>query len=184
VTWIPLGATGDAARMMFRLVDDDTGDPITDKGDGGNPWNDTGGGTTDELYVYTEADGAFVEATILDIENLGRGFYSIKVDASVAGLAVVEHAVSGASPFSINTQVVGLSVVASSIWNAVMETATEGDVTFGDAMRGISSVLFGIVENFSTGTLAFKSLDGAKTRITGVRTAIGRISKVLNDLAA
>lgn len=73
---------------------------------------------------------------------------------------------------------------ASVIWDTVMEVATEGDVTFGDAMRGIASVLFGVVENFTTGTLAFKALDGVKTRVTGVRTAIGRISKTIGDLTA
>lgn len=177
-----IGASGEAACVVFRLVDDDTGEPITDKGTTGDAWNDTGAGATDELYAYTAADGAFVETTILDIENLGRGFYRVEVDASVAGLVVIEHSVTGASPFSTSERVVDPASLASAVWDAVSEVASEGNVTYGDAIRGLSSFAMGIASGFMTGTIAFKALDGVKTRFTIVRTALGRISKVLNDL--
>lgn len=58
----------------------------------------------------------------------------------------------------------------------------EGSATEHDILRLIASVLAGKVLDFSSPTLAFKSLDGSKTRLTGTRDATGRLTNVLGDL--
>ncbi len=59
---------------------------------------------------------------------------------------------------------------------------SEGSMTYGDQQRGMFAAMLGLVTDFRTGTLAFKSADGAKTRWTVVTDASGRISVVPGDL--
>jgi len=58
----------------------------------------------------------------------------------------------------------------------------EGSNTYGDLIRLITGVLAGKVGDFRTGTLVFKSLDGAKTRLTVTTDASGRLTITLGDL--
>ncbi len=63
-------------------------------------------------------------------------------------------------------------------------TKLEGGATPGDIMRLMAGVLAGKANNFSTGTITFKSLDGSKTRLTGTVDSSGRLSITLGDLTA
>ena len=58
----------------------------------------------------------------------------------------------------------------------------ENGSTYGDTHRLQTGVLAGKVQNFGTGVLGFKSLDDAKTRITGTTDSSGRIAKTIGDL--
>lgn len=58
----------------------------------------------------------------------------------------------------------------------------EGSATLGDMIRFIASNVGGLVTDFRTGLLVFKSLDGTKTRATITTNASGRVSLVLGDL--
>jgi hypothetical protein len=59
----------------------------------------------------------------------------------------------------------------------------EGAATLGDMVRLLASVIAGLGQDFSTGTIVWKSLDGSKTRLTGTLDATGRIATVLGDLS-
>lgn len=58
----------------------------------------------------------------------------------------------------------------------------EGSYSVADILRLIASMNAGPVQNFQTGTLAFKSLDGSKTRNTVTTNATGRTAVVPGDL--
>ena len=62
------------------------------------------------------------------------------------------------------------------------ETIAEGAYTYGDLIRLNTGVLAGRVLNFTTGTLAFKSLDATKTRLTVTVDATGRLTSTPGDL--
>lgn len=71
------------------------------------------------------------------------------------------------------------SANAAAVWAAVSENAT----SYGDQWRGVFSVLCCLVSGFATGTLNFKSMDGAKTRLIAVDDDdVGRTSVAFVDL--
>ena len=70
------------------------------------------------------------------------------------------------------------SAVATAVWGATSENGT----SYGNQWRGIFAILGGKVQDFRTGTLIFKGMDGATTRATGVVTASGRVSITWNNL--
>jgi len=75
----------------------------------------------------------------------------------------------------------GLDVNA--IVTAVFAALIEGSVTFGDAVRALLSLNGGPVGDFNTGTLVFKSLNGAKTRLTITTDDSGRLVTTIGDLS-
>jgi len=75
----------------------------------------------------------------------------------------------------------GLDVNA--IVTAVFNALVEGSVTFGDSVRALLSLTGGPVGDFNTGTLVFKSLNGAKTRLTITTDDSGRLVTTIGDLS-
>jgi hypothetical protein len=68
------------------------------------------------------------------------------------------------------------------IANGVFNTVIEIYSIFGDSVRGAMSALVGKVNNFTSGTLVFKSLDGSKTRWTVTTNETGRLTSTKGDL--
>lgn len=83
---IPQNASGVAAEIGFNLFDANTGNPITDKGSIGNPW------VAGEIKLALPG-GAFGDANVANIRNLGRGKYALQLTAAetaIAGMVVVD----------------------------------------------------------------------------------------------
>lgn len=66
--------------------------------------------------------------------------------------------------------------------SSAFDSTAEGGNTYGDLLRLCASVLGGKVQNYTTGTYAFKSLDGTKTRITFTSDSTGRLTNAIGDL--
>lgn len=62
------------------------------------------------------------------------------------------------------------------------DAISESGHTHGDLIRGIASVLFGLVSGFNTSTPQWRSLDNTKSRIQGTVDATGRPSVTILDL--
>lgn len=65
---------------------------------------------------------------------------------------------------------------------ADFDSIAENGKTYGDMDRKKTAALTGLVQNFGSGVLAFKSQDGAKTRFTGTTADVGRIAVTDGDL--
>jgi len=81
---------------------------------------------------------------------------------------VIVPAPSGANPTS----------VAASVWSAIGEGAN----TYGDLFRLIVGAICGKKSNYTTGTIAALSLNGAKTRVTWTTDETGVLTVVIGDL--
>lgn len=81
---------------------------------------------------------------------------------------VIVPAPSGANPTS----------VAAAVWAAI----GEGAHTFGDLVRLIVGIFAGTTTDYTTNTIAAKSLNGAKTRITFTVDETGRTAITVGDL--
>jgi hypothetical protein len=156
--WIRTGAnTGKLATSLAAALAGSEVD-ITDTGTGTHTISDTA--DTEQLvegkWLYEATQGETdVAANEVEVAVLDTTYYA----------QTLVHVSSYAD-------------VATAIWDAI----GEGSHTYGDLMRGMVSVLMGKVENFTTGTLVFKGLDGVTTRLTSVRTAVGRITQTIGSL--
>jgi hypothetical protein len=179
---ILLGASGVEAEIEFRLLNDSTGAAITDKGDGGNPWNVASAGLTDELLVNLPGVGTFANCTIARIVNKGRGFYAYQLSTSesaTAGKAYIDHAVSGVSAWGQSEVIIDPADFAAGIIDGF---AIENTHTLGDLVRLMVAVLAGKVTDYTTNTHAYKSLDGSVTRVTFTTDTTGRLTVTIGDL--
>lgn len=71
---------------------------------------------------------------------------------------------------------------AAAIADAVDEIIIEGSNTLGDVLRLVTSVLAGKSGDYQTNTYTYRSLDGAKTRVTFTADKTGRLTVTLGDL--
>jgi hypothetical protein len=121
----------------------------------------TGTVTNCTRAVGTGIDGCFqYEATQAEV-NLTASEFTVKLEYPGFRTAIVTCEMNDAEDFA---------------------SISEGSRTYGDSQRLHSSVLAGKVQNFGTGTLAFRSLDDAKTRLTVLTSALGRIASTIGDL--
>lgn len=94
--------TGTAFEIPFILYDADT---LADIERVTLDWNDTGSGTTDELYIRLPAVGTFAEAVIAQITPVGRGHYvyaltEAEYTASLGGSAIIDTDVASAAEWT------------------------------------------------------------------------------------
>lgn len=71
---------------------------------------------------------------------------------------------------------------AVEIRDAIFAKIVEGSIRFDDAVRGLLSANIGMVTDFRTGTLSFKSMDGSKVRWIVTTDKSGRLSLIQGDL--
>lgn len=166
---------GDAQLTMFGVLD--TGTAVS--------------GTSTTLRLRAGASsvtGAYVDALVIAVS--GTGALQInQIDSydTTTKIATMKRA-WGTTPDGTTTYVVlaagaagsapSASVVAAAVWAAIAENGT----SFGNQWRGLFSVIAGKVQDFRTGTLAFRDMADGKTRATGIVDARGRISVTWNDL--
>jgi hypothetical protein len=150
------------------------------------------GGSLSTIQLRSGASsvvGAYVDAVVIAISGTGAlQINTIDSYDATTKIATMKRA-WGTAPNATTNYVVlsgsasgtapSASVVASAVWAAISENAT----SYGDQWRGIFAVLGGKVEDFRTGTLAFKSMDGATVRATGTVAARGRIAVTWNTLS-
>lgn len=179
---IPKGATGAAAEMPFDLVTE-AGAAVTDKGDGGNPWNDVGDGSTDELKVQLpDAPGTDVNAVITQIVNRGGGRYGYQLAAAetdAEGIVAIYPNISGVlgDPLSARWDRI-IDIIRP---NTVMEANAHAKArTFVQRERIAFSALVGDApEDLEASPYYFRDRPGATstkdraafTMVNGVRTA-------------
>lgn len=65
---------------------------------------------------------------------------------------------------------------------ADFDTIDENGHTYGDTHRLQTAVLANVDSGYDTGTIPFKSMDAAKTRLTGTTAATGRLTSTVGDL--
>jgi hypothetical protein len=163
---------------------------------------------TDYWIIYVDADNFMLATSLADayagtevtISDNGTGTHTIQDTASTArGLdgyftyeatqaetdfdgsefSVIiegtnyERANSGGTYTSVN-----ISSGVTDLWGY----AIEGAHTAEDVMRLLAGVLAGKATGFNTGTIAFKSLDGSKTRVTVTTDSTGRLTSTIGDL--
>lgn len=148
-------------------------------------WNITSGTITDELLIRFGAgsEASADEARITE-QPAGSGYY-------VYALTVGETIAANAGKVFLRTDVaaydngppvweelVDQAIFADAVWGAILEDSH----TAADLLRLLVSFAAGKVQNFSTGTLAFRNLADTVTRFTIVRSALGRISSTINNL--
>jgi hypothetical protein len=65
---------------------------------------------------------------------------------------------------------------------ADFDAVDENGHTYGDTHRLQTATLANVDSGYDTGTIPFKSMDGAKTRLTGTTAATGRLTSTVGDL--
>lgn len=154
----------------------------------------TGLVTADFEFYVDDGTNTFGAEAAAAVTEIGGGQYSVtftgQVGAAVAGRGSVRVVYAPASiPVDYQTREVAAwsypiiaQSDASAFAAAVWALSGEGSATYGDLIRLVAGVLAGKVSNFTTNTLAFKSLDGTKTRVTVTKDATGRTAIVIGDL--
>jgi hypothetical protein len=177
------GATGTAAAIAFSVIDAD-GNPVNDKGEIGNPWNDTGSGFTDELELYCPGTGSFDDiCEISRILNIGtsQGMYLYLLDAADTaeeGLVAIRTVISGYENREHFDTIVD---IAEAIFGSVREAnAHVGARTYGQRERILFSIAAGNApQDLNASPYYFRDRPGAVTTkdrasytmVNGVRTA-------------
>lgn len=165
----------DAKLSLFGLLDTGTAQ--------------AGSGSGITLRAAASAlNGAYADA-IVAITS-GTGALQInQIDTYAGGtkIATMKRAWSTA-PDATSAYVVLASGAAGSAPTAVANAAAvwaatqEGSTQYGDAMRLMTAVLAGKVQDFTSGTLIFLAMDGSKPRLTVVTDQTGRRTSTPNDL--
>ncbi len=132
--------------------------------DAGHAIIELGGGyyrlTASAAADYTDEDGEAVVA-IYTVTDLSGG--------AETGLVWTERYVVGTAAAAVYGLANGASVI-------------EGSYTRDDILRLITGVICGTVADFETDTQAYKSLNGAKTRLIVTTDTSGRVAIVVGDL--
>ncbi len=105
------------------------------------------------------------------------GIPKVEVSSFVAG-AIVAAAFATDAIAAAAVKADAVTKIATGVWAAI----GEGAHTYGDLVRLLVGVNAGRVLNFLTGTLVFKSLNAAKTRVTITTDNTGRLTSTVGDL--
>lgn len=132
-----------------------------------------GGGTFTVQDESTQNGQVIYTPAVGDIDTNGPTRFIFKHSvASVMEQVEIMVDVRTYDPYNV------VADTASAVWATVIE----GTSTASDIVRGMISVLVGPVLDFTTSTLVFKSLNGAKTRWTVTTGTTGRTAVTQGDL--
>ncbi len=140
--------------------------------------------TNSPTTVSGGADNAFkLELTTTEVNTLGP--LRVQIFDAAAGDLIAEYTDEVVTATLAANAITGDVIAASAatkISAAVGARLVEGAHTQDDLQRLLVGVIAGTVSNFTSDTLVFKSLNGAKTRITITRDATGRLTDPTGDL--
>lgn len=165
-----------AASGVFTFSGHTPADVLVSPGDTQGPlalaggldlaWQVRAGGTSYAnaagTWMNTGVDGEWIyEATQAELNFVGSEF-GVKVQRAGFLMRIVTCDMNDAADF---------------------DSIGEGSNTYGDLMRLVVSAIASKVSGFTTGTLAFRSLDDTKTRLTVLTSTVGRIASIIGDLS-
>ncbi len=131
-------------------------------------YTSTAGDTEEQLvWAFSVVEGGATRV-YGNTSNVGEG--------GVADVNVVSFDAGAITGDALD--VTALEAIADETWGTLLE----GSATAADLIRLITGVLAGKVTNFTTGTFAFKSLDGTKTRLTVTVDETGRLTITVGNL--
>jgi hypothetical protein len=129
------------------------------------------------------SDGRYVDGTIVLTGGVGAGQQqSISGYVGATRIASVPKAWT-TNPDNTTTYVIVPGTEAYGVARAVWEQLNlEGSYKGGDLMRGVVSLLMGIVSGFDTDSPVFRDLANTKNRVSGTTADSGRTVVTINDL--
>lgn len=170
-----LNATGAEAEIPIRLFSDSTGAPIT-----GRVW------VAGDVKLYLPDGVAWVDATVANIVEKGRGFYALRLAAAetdVPGAVYLDldtTAVAGASAYGIRDDIVDPVDFADALLSRVIEAGAAATVrTVKQRLNVMFAVLAGKApSDLNASPYYFRNNPGgsdtkdraAFTMVAGVRT--------------
>ncbi len=129
--------------------------------------------------VKTNYGGSSWVEAAADAVEIGLGDYYVTLsqaetnhDVNLVGVALIKS--------GYRTQSAYEDLIAADLSGG--DAILEGSATRDDILRAIVSAVLGKVTDFRTGTYAFKSLDGSKTRYTITADESGRTASTAGDL--
>jgi len=149
----------------------DTQGPLTLAGGVDYGWEVSLGNSSFQLAIGTATNC---------LRNLGTGIdgcWQYEFDQSELNFLGAEAQIKLEYP-GFKTQIVTCDMNDA----ADFDSLDEASHTYGDTHRLHSSVLAGKVQNFGSGTLAWRDLADTKTRWTTLTSTLGRIGAIIGDL--
>jgi len=135
---------------------------------------DVGGGLTNE-FQFRLPGGAYTNATIANIEDLGNGNYQYKMtsgNTATAGKVFYRTNITGYENYARWEDIINIpasSAIADAVWDEVMENGK----TARQWMRGIKAALWARVV-YGTNSRAFRDDADTKNRIVATVDDSGR----------
>lgn len=134
---------------------------------------DAGASTTVDLYK---------DQSLLCVGGTGAGRFATVTAYSSGRVATLDRTFATAFDATSVFELLAVGGGSSGGGSDPFASIGEGSATYGDLIRLLVGVICGTVSDFETDTQAYRSLSGAKTRLTVTTDASGRIAIVLGDL--
>lgn len=155
------GNTGSKAEVLIRLFDSTTGAAIT-----GRVW------ATGDVKIYLPDGVAWIDATVANIVEKGRGYYALRLAAAetdVAGKILLDLdtvAVPAASPHSWEDDIIDGADILAGILSIVHDNGGPEPATLGGLFYRLEALAAGKATGLNQSVVTFYGRDDSTVAMT------------------